>query len=144
MILLEFYTTGWCTVEIKDYVIFQNPQEQSYRLPPPRTLILDFTLTHTFGRSYVYSTRQLTHTRSSDGDGVPEPDGDLRTMVRKTILHYRQLYINRPDPVAFIPGSTNYTFLSDVRLFLSLKRTCIDTVRSHLKIETKLIDEKFT
>jgi len=26
-------------LEIKDYVIFQKPQEQTDRLPPPRTLI---------------------------------------------------------------------------------------------------------
>jgi hypothetical protein len=62
-------------------VIFQKPQEQFYCLPPPLTLILDFTLTHSFGRSYVDSTGQLTHTRRSDG--APEPDGDLRTMDRK-------------------------------------------------------------
>jgi hypothetical protein len=37
-------------LEIKDYVVLQKPQEQTDRLPPPRTLILkilDFTLTHT-------------------------------------------------------------------------------------------------
>ena len=31
-------------IEMKDYVVLQNPQEQANRLPPPRTLILDFTL----------------------------------------------------------------------------------------------------
>jgi hypothetical protein len=31
-------------LEIKDYVVLQKPQEQVDRLPPPRTLILDFTL----------------------------------------------------------------------------------------------------
>jgi len=37
--------------------------EQTDRLPPPCTLILDFTLTHTcFGRSQVFSLGQLTHT----------------------------------------------------------------------------------
>ena len=30
-------------LEIKDYVVLQKPQEQADRLPPPRTLILDFT-----------------------------------------------------------------------------------------------------
>ena len=35
-------------IEIKDYVVLQKPQEQTDNLPPPRTLILDFTLTHTF------------------------------------------------------------------------------------------------
>jgi hypothetical protein len=33
-------------IEIKDYVVLQKPQGQADRLPP-RTLILDFTLTHT-------------------------------------------------------------------------------------------------
>ncbi len=67
----------------------------------PRTLILDFTLIHTrFGRSHVHSTGQLTHTRHSDG--VPVPDGALRTVVRKKILHYHRLYVNRPDPIAFM------------------------------------------
>jgi hypothetical protein len=39
-------------LEIKDYVVLQKPQEQTDRLPPPRTLILDFTMTHPrYGRS---------------------------------------------------------------------------------------------
>ncbi len=37
-------------LEIKDYVVLQKPLEQTDRLPPPRTLILVFTLTHTLGR----------------------------------------------------------------------------------------------
>ena len=36
-------------------------------------------------------------------DGVPEPDGALREAARTKIRHYRQLYINRPDPIAFMP-----------------------------------------
>ncbi len=55
-------------LEIKAYVVLQKPQEQGDRLPPPRTLVVDFTLTHTrYGRSHVYSIGQLTNTRSSDG-----------------------------------------------------------------------------
>ncbi len=34
-------------LEIRAYVVLQKPQEQADRLPPPRTLILDFTLTQT-------------------------------------------------------------------------------------------------
>ena len=37
-------------IEIKDYVVLLKPQEQTDRLPPPRTLIMDFTLTHTWFR----------------------------------------------------------------------------------------------
>ena len=63
---------------------------------------MDFTLTHTrFGRSQLCSLGQLTHTRRSDG--VPEPDGALREVARTKIRHYRQLYVNRPDPIAFMP-----------------------------------------
>ena len=95
---LRRFTTGWCTdwvtfwvrwvtdlrstgdkitpttgkergdLELKDYAVLQKPQEQTDRLPHPRTLILDFTLTHTrFGRSHVHSIGQLTHTSRSDG-----------------------------------------------------------------------------
>ena len=72
------------------------------RLPPPSTLIVDFTLTHTrFGRSHVHSIGQLTHTRRSDG--APELDGALRAVARKKIIHYRQLYVDRPEPIAFMP-----------------------------------------
>ena len=86
-----------------DYVVLQKTQEHANCLPPPHTLILDFTLTHTrYGRSiqYTMSTGQLTHTRCSDG--VPEPDGSLQKVVRDKIRHYRQIYLDRPDPIAFM------------------------------------------
>ena len=48
-------------LEIKDYVVLQKPQDQADRLPPPRTLILDFTMTHPrYGRSHVHPIGQLT------------------------------------------------------------------------------------
>ncbi len=31
-------------LEIQDYVVLQKPQTQATRLPPPRTLILDYTI----------------------------------------------------------------------------------------------------
>ena len=53
-------------------MVLQKPKEQVDRLPPPRTLIVDFTFTHTrFGRSNIHPIGQLTHTRRSDG--MPEP-----------------------------------------------------------------------
>jgi hypothetical protein len=89
-------------VEIRDYVVLQKPRDLTDYLPPPCTLILDFTLTHTsFGKSHLSSLGQLTHTRRTDG--APEPDGTLRTVSRAKIRHYRQLYINRPEPIAFMP-----------------------------------------
>ena len=44
---------------------------------------------------------QLTHTRRSDG--APEPDGVLKTVVRTKIIHNHQRYLNRPDPIVFMP-----------------------------------------
>jgi hypothetical protein len=49
----------------------------------------------------VSTTGQVTNTRRSDGS--PDLDGTLMEVSRKKILHYRQLYINRPDPIAFLP-----------------------------------------
>ena len=49
----------------------------------------------------MHPIRQLTNIRRSDG--APEPDGALRVVARKKILHYRQLYLNRLDPIAFLP-----------------------------------------
>jgi hypothetical protein len=89
-------------VEIRDYVVLQKTRDLTDCLPPPRTLILDFTLTHTrFGKSQLSSLGQLTHTRRTDG--APEPDGALRTVARAKIRHYRQLYIIRPELIAFMP-----------------------------------------
>ena len=79
-------------------MVLQKPQEQTDCLPPPRTLILDFTLTNTrFGRSQFHPLGQLTHTRRSDG--VPEIDGVLRAVSRKKIL---QVYVDRPEPIVFM------------------------------------------
>jgi hypothetical protein len=45
-------------IEIKDYVILQKHQEQANRLPPPRTPILNCTLTHT---CYGWSIQTYSH-----------------------------------------------------------------------------------
>ena len=83
-------------------MVLQKTQEQTDRLPPPRTLILDFTMPHTrYDRSHLHLNGQLTNTGRSDG--APEPDGDIKTVARKKILHYRQLYVDHPDPIAFMP-----------------------------------------
>ena len=50
---------------------------------------------------------QLTNTRHSDG--APDPDGSLKTSFRIKIRHYRNLYLNRPDPITFIPLSMDTT-----------------------------------
>ena len=89
-------------IELKDYVVLQKPRDLTDCLPPPCTIILDFTLTHTrFGRSQLHSLGQLTYSRRSDG--APDLDGALRVVAMAKIHHYRQLYINRPEPIAFMP-----------------------------------------
>jgi hypothetical protein len=81
--------------------------EQADRLPPPRTLILDFTLTHTrYVSTHVHATGQLTNTSRSDD--TPDLDGALREVTRKKILHYLQLYLNRPDPIVFLPTTVEH------------------------------------
>ena len=95
--------------EIKDYVVFQKPQGQDNRLPPPRTLIMDLTMTHVrFGLSHLQPIGQITHTRRSDG--APDPDGTLKEVVRIKIRHYRN-YLNRPDPLAcsFVVSSGHFS-----------------------------------
>ncbi len=68
-------------LEIKDYVVLQKPQEQTDRLPPPRTLILDFTLTHTsYGNSNVYTTGQLI-LRAVSYDNIKGSVGLILTKV---------------------------------------------------------------
>ncbi len=110
-------------LEIKDYVGLQKPQEQTDRLPPSRTLILDFTLTHTrYDSSHVHTTGQLTNTRRSDNS--PEFDGVLREVVRKKILHYRQLlflHVHR-EPSTLYDESVGLILAkdSDVRISIPL------------------------
>jgi hypothetical protein len=49
----------------------------------------------------VHPIGQFTNKRRSDG--APEPDGPLKVVTRKKILHYRHLYIDRPEPIVFMP-----------------------------------------
>ena len=105
----EIYSVPWVT----------KLRSTNNRLPPPHTLIMDFTMTHIrFGRSHLHPMRQLTHTRRSDGD--PDPDGSLtfaEEVTRSKIRHYRNVYIiatsSRPDPSAFLPLAVD----TSVRLY---------------------------
>ena len=46
-------------IAIKDYVVLQKPQAQDNHIPPPRTLIMDFTMTHVrFGSSVCFISTQ--------------------------------------------------------------------------------------
>jgi hypothetical protein len=72
------------------------------------TLIMDYTMTHVrFGCSHLHPMVQLTNTRRSDG--APDPDAAFKEVVRIQIRHYRNLYLNHPDPIAFIPLAVDTT-----------------------------------
>ena len=95
-------------IEIKDYVVLEKPQAQGNRLPPPHTLIMDFTMTHVrYGSSHLRPMDQLTHT--SHSDGAHDPDGTLKDTVRIEIRHYRNVYLNRPDPIGLVPLTVDTT-----------------------------------
>ena len=84
----------------------------------------------------MHSLGQLTHTRSSDG--VPEPDGALRAVARKKILHYRQLYVDRPEPIAFmeVPVDTGGRIYDDFSPLL-----CLHTHREASALTNELPEE---
>ena len=58
----------------------KKPQPQTNRLPPPLNLIMDYTT-----------------------------DVSLEEVTRIKIRHYRNLYLNHPDPIAFIPLAVDTT-----------------------------------
>ncbi len=66
-------------------MVLQKQSERVDRLPPPRTLILDFTLTHTrYESSHVHTSGQLPNTRRSDD--APELDGTLREVEAMCVV----------------------------------------------------------
>ena len=44
-----------------------------------------------------------SRTQGVQTSGAPDPDGVLKEVVRIKIRHYRQLYLNGPDPIALFP-----------------------------------------
>jgi hypothetical protein len=88
--------------------------------------------------SHVRATGQLTNTRRSDG--APEPDGALRVVTRKKILHDRQLYINRPDPITFLPVAVDTTG----RIYYDLSRLLfLHTNRESSALSNEIPEESF-
>ena len=90
----------------KNYVIL--PRGEDDRLPP-RTLVMDVTMTHDrYGRTTQRTKEALTHRVSSTVP--PQPDGTLKFLNKGTrikIRHYRQMYVDRPDPIVFLPVAVN-------------------------------------
>ncbi len=56
-----------------------------------------------------HKSAQVQNVPSSPSTDAPELDGALREVASKKILHYRQLYVNRPDPIAFLPAAVDTT-----------------------------------
>jgi hypothetical protein len=76
----------------------------SVHLPPPRTLIVDFTMTDVrFGCSHSVALLdpigQLTDTSRFGQFSSSDPDGVLKEAVSIKIRHYHNIYLNRPNPV---------------------------------------------
>jgi hypothetical protein len=58
-----------------------------------------------YGRTTQHTNGVLTDRVSSTG--VPQPDGDFNKTVRLKIRHYRQIYVDRSDPIVFLPITVN-------------------------------------
>ena len=58
-----------------------------------------------YGRTTQYTNGTLTHRVPSTG--TPQPDGVLNKASRMKIRHYRQIYADGPDPIAFLPITVN-------------------------------------
>jgi hypothetical protein len=64
--------------------------------------VKDVTMTHDrYGRTTQRTNGALTHRVSSTG--TPQSDGSLNKVVRIKIRHYRQIYVDSPDPIVFLP-----------------------------------------
>ena len=63
-----------------------------------------------FGLDVHISTRWV-NLHTSHSDGVPDPDGSLKDTTRIKIRHYHNVYLNRPDPIAFVPLAVDTTGL---------------------------------
>ena len=97
--------------------------------------------THTrFGHSNVHPIGQLTHTRRSDG--VPPTDGVSKEVVRSKIIHYRQLYLNHPDPIAFMSVTIDTSGLHSGRIYDDFSRLqFLHTHREGSVLTTELPEE---
>ena len=86
----------------KYIVVLQKTQEQPDRLPPPRTKMMDFTLTHTRFGLIKFAPYRTTYTHKAFR-WCSWSRWCFLAVVRFKIRHYRQLYLNRPDPDVFLP-----------------------------------------
>ena len=109
-------------IEIGIYIVLPCGQDNH---PPPRPLLLDFTITHDrFGLSNLHTNGKLTQCLRSTGP--PQTDGVLNNATHIGNNHYRQNYDELPEPVVFLTvsvstsGRVNEEFLR--LLFLDVNR----------------------
>ncbi len=86
------------------------------RLLDPSVFV--FTLSCTDTPLYVFSLTLdssyllfiiIKLTNTSRSDGPPDPDGAIKEVSRIKIGHYHNLYVNRPDPIVFLPMTVDTT-----------------------------------
>ena len=86
----------------------------------------------------ILSDNWQTQDVRCSSDGAPEFDGALRSVDRKKILHYRQLYIDRPEPIAFIPVTVD----TSVRIYDDFLRLLfLDSHRESLTLDNEIPEE---
>jgi hypothetical protein len=74
-------------IEIQDYVILPRGEDDRF---PPRTLVMDVTMTHDlYGCTTQHTNGAFTHRVSSTG--VPQSDGALNKSARMKIRHYTRI-----------------------------------------------------
>ncbi len=108
-------------IEIKDYVILPNGEDDSL---PPRTLVMDVTMTHDrYGRTTHHTNGALTHRVSSTG--APQPDDALTKADRLKIRHYRQIYVDDLIPSSSCLSTKSLRVVSMRTLHVYFSYTCI-------------------
>ena len=86
-------------IEIGNHVVLPRGQDNCL---PPRSRILDFTMTHDhLGHSTLHTNGTLTHRLRSIG--TPQPDGALNNTARVKNNHYKRIYADLSEPVVFMP-----------------------------------------
>ncbi len=76
----------------------------------------------------MHLSGQLTNIRRSDD--APEPDGALKVVARKKIIHYRQLYLDRPEPIVFMPVAVDTS--GRIMMIFFVYFACMPTVKHRL------------
>ncbi len=105
-------------IEIQDY--FFLPRGEDDRIPP-RTLVMDVTMTHDrYGRTTQHTNGALTHRVPSTG--APQPDGSLNKAARSVYEDFaRLLFLHAHREASILAGelpeeSEQFCFLRVSRL----------------------------